>query len=93
MHSRVRSTGTHTLPNKALNHCVREEARFSALELTPTGIELAELAFASGQELDGDARRWLKDWIEEGDKDTKKVCYSAEVAPIGVTSTGAQWVA
>lgn len=66
-----RRSATRALPG--LNLCVREEARFSALELTPAGIELAELAFASGRELDGDARRWLKAWIEEGDKDTKKV--------------------
>lgn len=66
-----RRSATRALPG--LNLCVREEARFSALELTPTGIELAELAFASGKDLDGDARRWLKDWIEAGDKDTKKV--------------------
>lgn len=66
-----RRSTTRALPG--LNLCVREEARFSALELTTAGIELAELAFASGQGLDGDARRWLKDWIEAGDKDTRKV--------------------
>ena len=66
-----RRSATRALPG--LNLCVREEARFSALELTSAGIELAELAFASGRALDGDARRWLKEWVEEGDKDAKKV--------------------
>ncbi|MGS1015194.1 hypothetical protein ACVCL0_03495 [Rhodanobacter sp. UC4450_H17] len=66
-----RRSATRALPGLKL--CVREEARFSVLELTPAGIELAELAFASGKELGGDARSWLRDWIEEGNRDTKKV--------------------
>ena len=66
-----RRSATRALPG--LKFCIREEARFSALELTPTGIELAESAFATGRGLDGDARNWLKGWIEKGDKDVKKV--------------------
>lgn len=66
-----RRSATRALPGLKL--CVREEARFSALELTPAGIELAELAFASGRDLKGDARRWLKGWIETGNEGTKKV--------------------
>ncbi|NMV37875.1 hypothetical protein [Ralstonia insidiosa] len=66
-----RRSATRALPGLGL--CIREEARFSALELTPAGIELAESALTSGRELDGDARRWLKNWIEDGDKDAKKV--------------------
>lgn len=66
-----RRSATRALPG--LKFCVREEVRFSALELTPAGIELAELAFASGQGLGGNARRWLSEWIEKDDKDTRKV--------------------
>ncbi|MBN3722603.1 hypothetical protein [Burkholderia sp. Ac-20379] len=66
-----RRSATRALPG--LNLCISEASRFSGLELTAAGIELAELAFASGQDLDGDARRWLKDWIEAGDKGAKKV--------------------
>ncbi|MCT7296330.1 hypothetical protein N5I84_09160 [Ralstonia sp. CHL-2022] len=66
-----RRSATRALPG--LSFCVREAARFSDLELTRAGIELAESAFASGQELEGDARRWLKDWIKDGDKDAQRV--------------------
>lgn len=62
-----RRSATRALPG--LNLCVREETRFSELKLTRAGMDLAELALVSG----GDARPWLKDWIEQGDKFTKKV--------------------
>ncbi|WNC94616.1 hypothetical protein RI103_36365 [Paraburkholderia sp. FT54] len=66
-----RRSVTRALPG--LNLCIREEARFSKLELTPAGIELAELAFASGQQSEGGARRWLKQWIQLEDKEAKNV--------------------
>ncbi|SOE97698.1 hypothetical protein SAMN05414139_10850 [Burkholderia sp. D7] len=66
-----RRSATRALPGLAL--CLREEARFSSLKLTHEGIELAELAFNSGRDLKGDARSWLKEWIRQESKATKKV--------------------
>jgi hypothetical protein len=66
-----RRSATRALPG--LNLCIREEARFSALALTPEGIELAELAFATGRQRGGDARRALKTWIQQDDKAVTKV--------------------
>lgn len=66
-----RRSATRALPG--LNLCVREEARFSALELTPTGVELANAAFASGFEKGAEPRAWLQRWIDAGDQRPQKV--------------------
>lgn len=66
-----RRSATRALPG--LNLCVREEARFSALELTQTGIELANTAFACGVGKGVESRTWLTRWIEAGDRPAQSV--------------------
>ncbi|MFM0703585.1 hypothetical protein [Paraburkholderia sediminicola] len=73
-----RRSATRALPGLKL--CAEEEARFSSLELTRDGIELAELAFASGRGLEGDARGWLKEWIGQEDKAAKSVQRTVKAA-------------
>lgn len=64
-----RRSSTRALPGLGL--CVREEARFGALELSAAGAELAEHALAVGT--NGQARRALVTWIEEPDTPIKNV--------------------
>ncbi len=64
-----RRSTTRALPGLGL--CVREEARFGALELSAAGAELAEHALAAGT--DGQALRALVAWIEQSDTPITKV--------------------
>lgn len=65
-----RRSTTRALPG--LGFCMREEARFAALDLSPVGIELAEHALNAGSD-DGQARRSLVSWIDRPDKPIENV--------------------
>jgi hypothetical protein len=82
-----RRSATRALPG--LKFCIREEARFSALELAPAGIELAELAL-SGSKSEGNPRRWLKDWIRFDRKDAKNVPLGVKAALEPALATDAE---